>query len=56
MGTEPITHEHLRTLAVAVRDGELTPEQQEHLIDLLHSVGTVVGLARRDRYPDNDRR
>jgi len=49
-----ITHEHLRALAVAVRDGELTPEQQEHLVDLLHNVGTAVGLARRDHYPDND--
>jgi hypothetical protein len=39
---------------VAVRDGELTPEQRERLGDLLHSVGTAVGLARRDRYPDND--
>jgi hypothetical protein len=54
MRTEPITHEHVRALAVAVRDGELTPEQREHLVDLLHSVGTAVGLARRDHYPDND--
>ena len=54
MGTEPITPEHVRVLAVAVRDGELTPERGEHLGDLLHSVGTAVGLARRDHYPDNN--
>jgi hypothetical protein len=47
-------HEQVRALAAAVRDGELTPEQRERLGDLLHSVGTAVGLARRDRYPDND--
>jgi hypothetical protein len=55
MINEPVTaHEQVRALAAAVRDGELTPEQREHLVDLLHSVGTAVALARRDRYPDND--
>jgi hypothetical protein len=54
MINEPTTaHEQVRALAAAVRDGELTPEQREHLVDLLHSVGTAVALARRDRYPDN---
>ena len=48
------SHEHVHALAVAVRDGELTSEQRERLGDLLPSVGTAVGLARRDRYPDND--
>jgi hypothetical protein len=52
--TEPITHEHLRALAVAVRDGELTPEQREHLGDLLHTISTAVTLTRRDHHPDND--
>jgi hypothetical protein len=55
MRTEPTTaHEGVRALAAAVCDGELTPEQREHLGDLLRSVGTAVGLARRDHYPDND--
>jgi hypothetical protein len=55
MINEPTTvHERVRALTAAVRDGELTPEQREHLVDLLHSVGTAVGLARRDRYLDND--
>ncbi|MBV9160663.1 MAG: hypothetical protein JO281_03705, partial [Pseudonocardiales bacterium] len=55
MINEPASaHERIRALAAAVRDGELTPEQREHLGDLLHSVGTAVGLARRDHYPDND--
>ncbi|MGH3807910.1 MAG: hypothetical protein ACRDRU_15055 [Pseudonocardiaceae bacterium] len=34
-------------LAIAVRDGELNPEQREHLGALLHSVGTAVTLAPR---------
>ncbi|MBV9141600.1 MAG: hypothetical protein JO115_11895 [Pseudonocardiales bacterium] len=54
MRTEPITHEHVRALAAAVCDGELTPEQREHLGDLLPSVGPAVGLARRDHDPNND--
>jgi hypothetical protein len=55
MINEPATaHEQVHALAVAVRDGELTPEQRERLDDLLHSVGTAVGLARRDHHPDND--
>jgi hypothetical protein len=49
--SDPIIHEHVRALAVAVRDDELTPEQREHLVDLLHSVGSAVGLARGDHYP-----
>ena len=54
MRTEPITHEHVHALTAAVRDGELTPEQREQVADLLPTLATAVGLARRDRYPDND--
>jgi hypothetical protein len=55
MINEPATaHEQARALAAAVRDGELTPEQREHLVDLLHTLATAVALARRDHYPDND--
>ena len=56
MRTEPITHEHVRALAAAVCDGELTPEQREHLGDLLHALGKATTLAPRAQriYPDND--
>jgi hypothetical protein len=50
------THEHVRTLAAAVRDNELTPEQRECLVSLLYSLGTAVTLAPRAErhYPDSD--
>ncbi len=56
MSTEPTTIEHVRALALAVRDGELTPEQRECLVSLLYSLGTAVRLAPRaeQHYPDND--
>jgi hypothetical protein len=54
MSTEPTTPEHVRALVIAVRDGELTPEQREALVDLLHSLGTAVTLAARDYYPDSE--
>ena len=55
MINEPITaHERVRALAVAVRDGELTPERRGHVADLPRALATAVGLARRDHDPDND--
>jgi hypothetical protein len=55
MINEPTTdHEQVRALAAAVSDGELTPEQRERLVDLLHSLGTAATLAQRAHYPDND--
>jgi hypothetical protein len=52
MINEPTTvHERVRALTAAVRDGELTLEQREHLVDLLHTLATAVTLARRDHHP-----
>jgi hypothetical protein len=52
MSTEPTTNpEHVCALAAAVRDGELTHEQREHLVDLLHRPGTAATLAQRAHYP-----
>ncbi|MGH3922739.1 MAG: hypothetical protein ACRDTT_07715 [Pseudonocardiaceae bacterium] len=38
-----------------VRDGELSPEQREHLVTLLHTIATAAALAPHgaERYPDN---
>jgi hypothetical protein len=57
MSTAPTTNTtDVRTLAAAIRDGELTPEQREHLIDLLHSLNTAVRLApqAQQHYREND--
>jgi hypothetical protein len=56
MSTDLIsTHEQLYALAAVVRDGELCPEQREHLVTLLHLIDTATALAagRGERYPDN---
>jgi hypothetical protein len=41
-------------LAAAVRDGELSPEQREQLVRLLHRIESAYGLAplAAQRYPD----
>jgi hypothetical protein len=45
MSLEPTTD--VRALADAVRHGELSAEQREHLVTLLHSVASAVRLAPR---------
>ena len=59
MSTEPTTtREHVRALAAAVRDGELTPEQRGCLAALLHCVGQAAALAPRSEriWASNDAR
>ncbi|HSZ29529.1 MAG TPA: hypothetical protein VK784_07215 [Pseudonocardiaceae bacterium] len=45
--TSTVPTTDVRALADVVRRGELSPEQRETLIDLLHSVVTAVRLAPR---------
>jgi hypothetical protein len=57
MSTEPTTaHEHVRALATAVRDGELTPGQRAALAGLLLTVDAATRLAPRvqEYYPGSD--
>ena len=58
MSTEPTTTGHIRALADAIRDGELSPAQREHLVTLLHSLNTAATLApqAQEIYPDCDSR
>jgi hypothetical protein len=58
MSSVPTTYEHVRALAAAVRDGELTPEQRTHMVTLLHDIGTAVTLAPRaqKQFPGDDAR
>jgi hypothetical protein len=45
MSTVSNTTTDVRALAAAVRDGELTLQQREYLVTLLHSLSTAVTLA-----------
>lgn len=45
MITKPATHKDVRALAAAIRDGELTPGQLEHLVPLLHTLSTAAACS-----------
>lgn len=47
------THEQVRALAAAVRDGKCSPEQREYLANMLYLINTALQHAAR-QHPDKD--